>query len=52
MASVIRSFRLQGCDAEDVGQTVWLRLVEHLGELREPRALPKWIITTAIGTLN
>ncbi len=26
---------------------MWLRLVEHLTDLREPRALPKWIITTA-----
>ena len=26
---------------------MWLRLIEHLGELREPRALPMWLITTA-----
>jgi RNA polymerase sigma factor (sigma-70 family) len=25
---------------------VWLRLVEHLDELREPRALPGWLVTT------
>lgn len=46
VATVIRSFQLPRYDAEDVGQTVWLRLVEHLGKLREPRALPMWIITT------
>ena len=46
VASVIRGYRLAAYDAEDVGQTVWLRLVEHLGELREPRALPMWIVTT------
>lgn len=45
VASVIRRFRLQQHDADDVGQTVWLRLVEHLHRLREPRALPMWIIT-------
>jgi len=26
---------------------VWLRLVEHLADLREPRALPGWLATTA-----
>lgn len=45
--SVVRRHRLQDGDAEDVVQTVWLRLVEHLGELREPAALPGWIATTA-----
>ena len=33
-------------DGDDVSQTVWLRLVEHLGALREPDALPGWIRTT------
>ena len=45
--SVTRAHRLSQRDAEDVNQTVWLRLVEHLGDIREPRALPKWIMTTA-----
>jgi RNA polymerase sigma factor (sigma-70 family) len=44
--SVVRRHRLQDDDAEDVVQTLWLRLVEHLGELREPAALPGWILTT------
>lgn len=46
LLSVVRRHRLQDDDAEDVVQTVWLRLVEHLGELREPAALPGWILTT------
>ena len=46
VASVAHGFRLRRADVDDVAQTVWLRLVEHLGELREPRALPRWIITT------
>lgn len=46
VASVTYGFRLRGTDLDDVAQTVWLRLVEHLGELKEPRALPMWIITT------
>lgn len=45
--SVVRSFHLTGKDVEDISQTVWLRLVEHIGTLREPRALPGWIATTA-----
>ena len=44
--SVVRRHRLHGDDAEDVVQTLWLRLVEHLGDLREPQALPGWIVTT------
>jgi RNA polymerase sigma factor (sigma-70 family) len=44
--SVTRGYRLAAKDAEDVSQTVWLRLVEHLDDIREPRALPKWIMTT------
>lgn len=44
---VIGRFRLSQPDAADVNQTVWLRLVEHLHELREPQALPGWLATTA-----
>jgi RNA polymerase sigma factor (sigma-70 family) len=47
VGSVIVRHRLYGADAEDVAQTVWLRLVEHLRDLREPRALPMWLITTS-----
>ncbi|OLF19248.1 RNA polymerase sigma factor [Actinophytocola xanthii] len=36
-----------GSDAEDVAGNVWLRLVTNLPTIREPRALPKWLITTA-----
>lgn len=44
--SVIRWHGLYGQDAEDVAQILWLRLVEHLKDIREPRALPGWIKTT------
>jgi RNA polymerase sigma factor (sigma-70 family) len=44
--AVIRGYRLSAADAQDVSQTVWLRLVEHLGSLREPEALPRWLETT------
>jgi RNA polymerase sigma factor (sigma-70 family) len=46
LVSVIRRFGLTPAETEDVAQTVWLRMVEHLGGLREPHALPKWLITT------
>ena len=47
LGSVLYRFQLSTAETQDVAQTVWLRLVEHLGSLREPRALPMWIITTA-----
>lgn len=47
VAAVTRHYRLSTSDAQDVTQTVWLRLVEHLAEIREPAALPGWIVTTA-----
>ncbi|MGL4742821.1 MAG: RNA polymerase sigma factor [Dermatophilaceae bacterium] len=43
----IGRFRLSAADASDVNQTVWLKLVEHLDDLREPRALPGWLATVA-----
>jgi RNA polymerase sigma factor (sigma-70 family) len=45
--AVAYGFRLNGRDVEDVDQTVWLRLVESLDRIREPLALPKWLMTTA-----
>ncbi|MEU4222016.1 sigma-70 family RNA polymerase sigma factor [Actinoplanes sp. NPDC026623] len=44
--AVIRRFTLSRADAADVNQTVWLRLVEHLDRIREPEALPSWIVQT------
>ena len=45
--AVASGYRLNRRDVEDVDQTVWLRLVENLDRIREPRALPKWLMTTA-----
>ena len=44
--SICRSYRLSRADTDDVGQTVWLRLVAHLDRLRDPAALTGWITTT------
>ena len=46
VGAIIRRHRLSEADGDDVSQTVWLRVVEHLGALREPNALPGWIRTT------
>jgi RNA polymerase sigma factor (sigma-70 family) len=44
--SICTRFRLNRPDIDDVGQTVWLLLVEHIDTLREPAALPGWLATT------
>ena len=44
--SICRRYRLRRADADDVGQGVWLRLVDQLGSLRDPAALPSWLATT------
>jgi RNA polymerase sigma factor (sigma-70 family) len=43
---ICRRHRLGGADAEDVGQSVWLYLVNRLGTVRDPAALPGWLATT------
>lgn len=43
---ICRRHRLTRTETDDVGGSVWLRLVEHLAELREPAALPGWVATT------
>lgn len=45
--SVARSFRLRPDDAAEVVQTTWLRLVEHLGDIRDPERVGAWLATTA-----
>ena len=47
VCAVASGYRLNRGDVEDVNQTVWLRLVEHLDRIREPHALPKWLVVTA-----
>jgi RNA polymerase sigma factor (sigma-70 family) len=44
--SICVRYRLSRQDADDVGQSVWLLLVEQIGSLREPAALPGWLATT------
>lgn len=44
---VIRGFRLSNAAAEDVYQTTWLRLAEHLDRIRQPESLGGWLARTA-----
>ena len=44
--AICRRRRLGDSDCEDVGQVVWLRLVDQLDKLREPAALAGWLATT------
>ncbi len=44
--SICRRYRLGGADADDVGQSVWLHLVDQLGRVRDPAALSGWLTTT------
>jgi RNA polymerase sigma factor (sigma-70 family) len=47
LRAVARAHRLAAHDAEDVVQTTWLRLFEHIDSVREPGAIGAWLETTA-----
>ena len=44
--SICRKYRLSRDDANDVGQIVWMRLVDQLDKIRNPAALAGWLATT------
>jgi RNA polymerase sigma factor (sigma-70 family) len=44
--SICVRYQLERRDIDDVGQSVWLALVENIASLREPAALPGWLATT------
>jgi RNA polymerase sigma factor (sigma-70 family) len=44
--SICGRYQLNRSDIDDIGQTVWLLLVEQLGNLRVSAALPGWLATT------
>jgi RNA polymerase sigma factor (sigma-70 family) len=46
MWQIARAAGLHSGDAEDVVQTVWLRLLGHLQGIRTPAALAAWLATT------
>jgi RNA polymerase sigma factor (sigma-70 family) len=46
VCGICQRYGLARADADDVGASVWLRLVERLDTIREPAALPGWLATT------
>jgi RNA polymerase sigma factor (sigma-70 family) len=44
--SICNRYKLSRQDIDDISQTVWLLLVEQLGNLRQPAALPGWLAAT------
>jgi RNA polymerase sigma factor (sigma-70 family) len=44
--SICKRYQLSRHDTDDVGQSVWLLLVENIASLREAAALPGWLKTT------
>src|SRR5215218_6556750 len=45
--AVARGYRLAPQDVDDVAQTTWLRLLEHIGAVRDANAVGAWLETTA-----
>jgi RNA polymerase sigma factor (sigma-70 family) len=46
--SICRRHRLGRAEASDVGQTVWLRLLDELTAVRDQAALPGWLATATL----
>ena len=46
MRSIAAGFRLTGEEAADAAQTTWLRLLNHIGRIREPDRIAGWLATT------
>lgn len=45
--AIIRDFKITECDAADVFQVTWLRLLEHIDRLTYPDRVGFWLATTA-----
>ncbi len=45
--AVARAHRLCEADAADASQATWLKLLEHIGDIKEPKAIGGWLATTA-----
>jgi RNA polymerase sigma factor (sigma-70 family) len=44
--SISRRYWLNEADAADACQMTWLKLLEHLGSIKDPSRLPGWLSTT------
>lgn len=45
--SIAGRYRLSAADSADVFQTTWMRLVEHIGTIKDPECIGGWLATTA-----
>ena len=45
--AVARAHRLSDADAADASQATWLKLLEHVGDIKDPQAVGGWLATTA-----
>jgi RNA polymerase sigma factor (sigma-70 family) len=43
----VSTFRLSTADVDDVVQGTWTKLYVHIDRIREPAAIPGWLMTTA-----
>jgi RNA polymerase sigma factor (sigma-70 family) len=43
----VRAYRIPTQHVDDIVQTTFVRLYEHIGSIRDPNALPAWLDTTA-----
>ncbi len=46
LLAVARGFGLGPSDAADVSQLAWLRLLDHVDDLRDPERVGAWLMTT------
>lgn len=46
LRSIAFSYRLSSSDVDDAVQMTWVRLVSHIGRLRDPAAVAGWLATT------
>ena len=47
LGRIVRGYRVPANDVDDIVQSTFIRLYEHLHSLRDPRALSPWLETTA-----
>lgn len=45
--AIARAHRLCDADAADAAQATWLKLLEHVGDIKDPRCVGGWLATTA-----
>ena len=47
LAAIARAHGLRGADVADVSQATWLKLVEHIEQIKDPARIGAWLATTA-----